>query len=146
MIRSIYHNRTFLVKDGKHESNLYPQGTGVVQGFLLSPFLFTIVMAVLIKDTKDWYRSHIGLHGGGKEAGDVEEIRCADDTPLVNADDHCFQVYTECVASIGSEYGREHHWKRSNYWTQIMAELLKNRRNNIDWENALRVPRAADIC
>eukprot|EP00959_Pyramimonas_sp_CCMP1952_P342517 7175975-Pyramimonas_sp.AAC.1 len=53
MIGQIYENRHFSVADGRITSQSRPQESGISQGCPLSPFLFVMVMSVVIRETRN---------------------------------------------------------------------------------------------
>ena len=52
VVRAVYTDRTFSVRDAGKTSEEYPQAFGISQGCPLSPFLFAILMATLLRDAK----------------------------------------------------------------------------------------------
>ena len=50
LIKNIYSNRKFCVADGGQKSRERPQNSGISQGCPLSPFLFVMVMTMVIHD------------------------------------------------------------------------------------------------
>ena len=109
MIANIYTNREFVVVDHGNKSQTHRQLFGISQGCPLSPFLFVMVMTILLHDARDLMREmhHI----------DLSEIACsdlvyADDTLLVGVSPNHLQKYMECIAQIGSEYGLKLNWRK----------------------------------
>ena len=102
MVRNIYENRTFLVQDAGARSRLHPQHAGVCQGCPLSPFLFVIIMTVLIHDARAELRERSGKQPHNERLG---EILYADDTLLVDTHGGVAEEYMRCVAEVGLEYG-----------------------------------------
>jgi hypothetical protein len=98
MLRSIYSDRLFYVRDAGHESRFHKQDFGMCQGCPLSPFLFTIVMTVLVTDAKHLLEEKVGPN-------EVRELLYADDTLLIDQSGGHVQEYMDCVHSIGAEYG-----------------------------------------
>ena len=58
IIRAIYSNRVFEVRDAGYTSGPHIQHFGICQGCPLSPFLFTMVMTVLMHDAKQQLQTH----------------------------------------------------------------------------------------
>jgi len=50
LVREIYSRRTFDVRDGGLPSEVHHQAAGIAQGCPLSPYLFIIVMTVVLND------------------------------------------------------------------------------------------------
>ena len=55
IIRDIYSKRIFRVRWNNDSSNFHPQHFGISQGCPLSPFLFSILMTVLIHDCRQYF-------------------------------------------------------------------------------------------
>jgi len=79
-VGEIYDNRSFVVADGGKESDPRPQRAGISQGCPLSPFLFGMVMTVLMHDARSML-SNAASHACTK--GELEEVLFADDTLLI---------------------------------------------------------------
>ena len=105
MIRSIYTDRTFCVRDSGHVSSTRRQAAGIAQGCPLSPYLFIIVMSVLISDVRD--KKHAHNTWARKPYVVTEELLYADDTMLIASDPHELQLYFDLVAEEGRKYGLE---------------------------------------
>ena len=60
IIRAIYSNRRFQVRDAGHISHHHTQNFGICQGCPLSPFLFIMLMTVLMPDAKRMLHSSPG--------------------------------------------------------------------------------------
>ena len=78
-IKSLYEEPTFAVKSGDNESTWKRQNTGIRQGCPLSPYLFVIVMSVVMKDVHEGMNCKRGTPRGL----DFNEILYADDTVLI---------------------------------------------------------------
>ena len=106
-VGEIYSNRAFIVVDGGKESTQRPQRSGISQGCPLSPFLFGMVMTVLIQDARSM------LSDGAKHActkGELEEVLFADDTLLISCSGSHLQEYMAAVEKCGADYGLQIHW------------------------------------
>ncbi len=91
MVGAIYNARRLCVKDSGHESSVHHQWSGISEGRPLSPFLFVVLMTVLISDV-DW---------------DVKEKFGADDTMLLETDKEVLRYTMERVMLHGRQYGLE---------------------------------------
>jgi hypothetical protein len=109
MVSAIYADRAFVVRDGGHTSNEHVQAFGIAQGCPLSPFLFIILMTVLLTDAKaqlleQGYELDMGLQ--------VHELLYADDTLLLGIDSNCLAAYMLSIHNIGKCYGLELNWDK----------------------------------
>ena len=103
MVRAIYADRSFQVRDSGRMSDVHAQRFGILQGCPLSPFLFSILMTVLIRDAKDKLHEQFGADRFG--ALGLGEILYADDTLLMGCDDEVLQAYMQHISDCGAEYG-----------------------------------------
>jgi len=60
MISAIYDSRAFEVRDRQVSSAVYSQGTGIAQGCPLSPYLFIIVLTVVMADVDEDVQAVLG--------------------------------------------------------------------------------------
>ena len=107
VIKNIYASRSFTVTDCGRTSATRRQSTGISQGCPLSPFLFGIVMTLLMHDA-------VALLGkDAKEAyeiGTLSDIEFADDTMIMVVKHIFLQGFTDAVEKVGREFGLELHW------------------------------------
>ena len=109
-IKAIYTNRTFQVRGAGNTSAPHRQSYGICQGCPLSPFLFVMVMTVLMHDAKALLRTHPAYTAYGEQL--IEELLYADDTLLIHSDPEVVRLYMECVREAGSHYGLEFNGKK----------------------------------
>ena len=79
MINAIYDSRTFFVSDSGQDSTTKSQSAGISQGCPLSPFLFVIVMSVIITDVRAALRDSVNDINS-----EVTKVLYADDTLIVD--------------------------------------------------------------
>jgi hypothetical protein len=110
-IREIYTGIFFTVVDSGSESPQHPQRAGISQGCPLSPFLFGMVMTVLMHDAQEL------LTPGAKHAramSDLEDVLFADDTLLVGSCGQYVEEYMAAIEKVGFDYGLQIHWGKVN--------------------------------
>ena len=109
-IRAIYTAREFSVRDAGQTSEKHSQSFGICQGCPLSPFLFSMVMTVLIRDAKNSlsndqrFQNHTGCL--------VSEILYADDTLLIDTQPGNLEIFMHAVQHAGAEYGLAFNWSK----------------------------------
>ena len=91
-IQEIYSSRSFVVQDEGHESGKRPQRAGISQGCPLSPFLFGMLMIVLMADAS------------GSLSDDAKNA-FADDTLLISKTGKHLGEYMSAVEKSGMDYG-----------------------------------------
>ena len=107
VIEAIYTDRVFQVRDCGETSASRRQRSGISQGCPLSPFLFVMLMTVLMHDAA------ANLPDKEKERllnGDLAELLYADDTLLLSVSADSLQMFLGAVSSAGAEYGLQLHW------------------------------------
>ena len=109
MVRAIYSDRRFFVREGEETSLHHSQQFGIVQGCLLSPYLFSIVMTVLLTDASARCRAESENQSWGDYPHD---ILYADDTLVIDTDARRAQLYMDCIRAGGEEYGLSFNWKK----------------------------------
>ena len=106
VIAAIYTQRSFVVSEAGRKSELRMQEAGISQGCPLSPFLFSILMTVIMHDASEMLKS------AGLQVSVVKEL-CdllyADDTLLVGRRGSEVTQFLECVSKVGAEYGLQLH-------------------------------------
>ena len=103
MVRAIYTDRPFYVQEDGRTSQEKKQSFGISQGCPLSPFLFVIMMTILMQDASVKMEAEFGVtHVPYLVA---RALLYADDTLLMEGDEKALQAYMDAVAAAGSEYG-----------------------------------------
>ena len=93
--------------DQGHKSDKHSQRFDISQGCPLSPFLFVMVMTVLLHDANTLLVDDHGVH---LKHMCCNELVYADDTLLVGVDTHQLQKYLECIAQVGEHFGLALNW------------------------------------
>ena len=109
MIDAIYSSRSFFVSECGATSSQHPQHYGISQGCPLSPYLFVVLMSVLMTDAQEKLKRD---HGIDLPKDSVSELLYADDTLLVGTCAGPMQKYLDCIVDIGAEYGLCLNWKK----------------------------------
>ena len=99
MVQAIYSRRRFSVRDAGETSSLHPQFFGISQGCPLSPYLFVVMMSVLMHDAK-----------GGVEDIGVSDLVYADDTLLLGTCSEDLHKFMSKIGEAGMEYGLVFNW------------------------------------
>ena len=108
VVRSIYNGRHFMVRDGGATSHQHPQCFGSSQGCPLSPFLFSIVMTMLIQDAKATFLSR----RDPARTGEISELMYADDTLILATNNEDAEIYMQCIEQAGRMYGLQLNWNK----------------------------------
>jgi len=107
IIASIFGNRRFRVADGVQTSAEYKQGSGISQGCPLSPFLFVMIMSLVVTDAV----AQLPDEDKTKfSTGDLSALLYADDTLLISSCEQSLQRLLNAVAVAGSTFGMELGW------------------------------------
>jgi hypothetical protein len=106
VIGAIYTDRRFQVNDCGQASKTREQHSGISQGCPLSPFLFVMIMTIIMSDARDQ------LTNADKELlekGCLAELLYADDTLLLSVSSCSLERYLAAVAVSGARFGLELH-------------------------------------
>ena len=99
-VRAIYLSRHFHFKDGGHTSLEHPYKFGICHECPPSPFLFSMLMTVLMHDAK----SRLAARAVTLDSDVVaHDILYADNTVGVSFEN--VERHMECIAEVGSGYG-----------------------------------------
>ena len=109
VIQNIYSDKRFRVKDSHGMSAETVQSSGISQGCPLSPFLFVLLMTVVVHDAvgqlgEDDQRLH--------QRGKLATLLYADDTLLAGESGPPLQRLLDAISRTGAAYGMELHWKK----------------------------------
>ena len=109
VVRAIYTDRRFYVTDAGVDSGICCQNAGICQGCPLSPFLFSMLMTVLMADAKLKLQARdVNLSAEVV----TNELLYADDTLLVETDGGNIQSYMQAVSEAGQNYGLSFNWSK----------------------------------
>ena len=97
-----------MVRDGGATSHQHPQCFSISQGCPLSPFLFSIVMTMLIQDAKATFLSR----RDPARTGEISELMYADDTLILATNNEDAEIYMQCIEQAGRMYGLQLNWNK----------------------------------
>ena len=109
MVSTIYSNRRFFVADGGEKSAWHRQAFGISQGCPLSPFLFVILMTVLLSDAQTSLRTTMSYRMPGRFPS---ELVYADDTLVMATEQESAHAYMVAIAEAGRSYGLCLNWSK----------------------------------
>ena len=122
-VAEIYTDRSFHVRDEGNISSERPQLAGISQGCPLSPFLFGMLMTVLLRDA----RGKLSESAQAAFAtGDLEDVLFADDTLLISTSGQHIEEYMAAVTECGSHYGLQIHWDKVYYVPVCTQQQVRN--------------------
>jgi len=98
LIANIYSDRTFAVKDGPRISDMKPQSSGIAQGCPLSPYLFIIMMTIIMADVERKVPTAFAQCG---------DLTYADDTAIHSDSVESLQVVFDELLATAKQYGLE---------------------------------------
>jgi len=129
VVKAIYTDRTFNVRDADRFSEKQVQHFGICQGCPLSPFLFAIVMTVLLTDAR---------RNLGEEAGTTSELVYADDTLIVASQARDAAEYMLHISTAGAHYGLQYNWKKLEVLpVRCEADIRKPDGSQIDQKDCI---------
>ena len=102
LVKNIYCDRRFRVADCREPSSEKPQLAGISQGCPLSPFLFIVLMTVVIADS---VRELDAEAQAAFQQGRLAVQLYADDTLLLGDCAANIQNQLDSITSVGSRYG-----------------------------------------
>eukprot|EP00959_Pyramimonas_sp_CCMP1952_P133203 2784828-Pyramimonas_sp.AAC.1 len=106
MIGGIYRTRKFVVQDGSTTTAQRTQAAGIAQGCLRSPYLFIIVMSVILRRV-DVRLDIDAPRRPTKPYLITKDVLYADDTMLISRDPDVLQAHLDLVVDVGELYGLE---------------------------------------
>jgi hypothetical protein len=109
LIRAIYTARHFSVRDAGETSNTHPQHFGICQGCPLSPFLFSMLMTVLMHDAKASL-----LSKGQQLTTDLfaNDLLYADDTLVIDVTSARVEQFMQTIGEAGLQRGLVFNWSK----------------------------------
>ena len=130
IIDYIYGNKKFTVSNLGSVFDVRNQLAGISQGCPLSPFLFIILMTIIMGDAKR------KLSQQSCQLADqipVHDLLYADDTLLIDVYGHNIQKYMDAVIEIGGQYGLLINWKKVGILAiKCETAIYDNEGNDVD--------------
>jgi len=114
VIHAIYAKREFFVHECGVDSDMRSQKSGISQGCPLSPYLFVILMTILLGDAREKLRQTYGVT---LPQDCVNELLYADDTLLIGAHGPTIEKYLNCIVHVGEESGLLMNWGKVELMT-----------------------------
>ena len=111
MIESIYTGRTFQVQECGFTSSLHEQLSGICQGCPLSPFLFIVVMTVLMDNARKLLSPNALA---ALQQHQLFEVLYADDTILLGTTSSFVEEFAAAVEAAGADFGMSLHWDKTH--------------------------------
>jgi len=127
MVASIYNGRRFQVAECGSVSEQHCQHSGICQGCPLSPFLFTIVMSILMANARKMLSSSARKD---IECHRLFDILYADDTLICGACPASVEEYAAAVEKAGSEFGLCLHWGKTQALAVCADGILRDPQGN----------------
>ena len=109
MVQAIYFSWEFYVAECGVDSETHRQHFGISLGCPLSPYLFAIVMSIVMGDARQRLQD---VHGILLSQNVVNDLLYADDTLLVGRQSATISKYLACVVEVGREHGLDMNWKK----------------------------------
>ncbi|CAE8648405.1 unnamed protein product [Polarella glacialis] len=110
VIKAIYSDRTFQVKDAGRRSTTHVQTFGICQGCTLSPFLSVMLMTVLMVDAKN--KLHSNPDFSEQEPLLTRDLLYADDTLLFETNSRNVELFMNIIGDVGTQYGLAFNWSK----------------------------------
>ena len=109
IIQHIYSDRRFIVDDDGTFSSQRQQRSGISQGCPLSPFIFIMLMTVVVHDTTEALNPKAQEH---YSKGELQPLLYADDTLVVSEHACSLQNTLDTISNVGARFGLALHWDK----------------------------------
>ena len=133
--RAIYDEPQFSIKYGTKTTENRKQHTGIRQGCPLSPYLFTILLTVMMKDISDamTQAEQITLDRGRLNHEITKHLFYADDTIIMTSTAQASQLLLQKIPQESRKYGMKLNQSRCEH-------IGPNAIHRIQYENGEEIP------
>ena len=128
VISAVYADRWFFLEECGQQSATYKQASGVCQGCPLSPFVFIIVMTVVMQDAVQL------LGSNAKQAvakNQLYDLVYADDTIIIGTDTTNVEELSAAIELVGASCGMSLHWGKVQALSVCIPAQLHKPNGNV---------------
>ena len=135
MMKAIYDNPKFSIKDGNKTTENRKQHTGIRQGCPLSPYLFVILLTIMMKDITDDMtpEEKLTLDKGKLNHEVTKNLFYADDTIIMTSTAQATQLILHRIQNESRKYGMKLNHNKCEH-------IRLNAIHRIHFENGEEVP------
>jgi hypothetical protein len=123
LVQSIYTDRKFQVSENGVKSSQHSQGSGICQGCPLSPYLYIIVMTILMDQARGFLSPEAVAAISSQQMFDIVY---ADDTMILGASGRYVEEYAAAVEKAGTSFGMSLHWGKTQALAVCSDETLSS--------------------
>ena len=123
LVQSIYTDQKFQVSENGIRSSQHSQGSGICQRCPLPPYLFIIVMTILMDQARGFLSPEAVAAISNQQMFD---IAYADDTMILGASGRYVEEYAAAVEKAGTRFGMSLHWGKTQALAVCSDETLSS--------------------